>query len=327
MNWKLKSLVQRVCAALPVGQEGAYFLIQRTLGRLRHPPEPWENLRAAAEIATELPWSLEGMRVMEVGTGRRVDMPLAFYLLGAAHVHTFDLYRYLREEFVWAAVGAFVRQREKVHEALGALVPTEVLDRRLTALASAPSVRDVLRVSGIQYHAPADAAKTGLPDGSIDLHFSYTVFEHIPGEVLRSILREASRVVAPQGVACHHIDPSDHFAHADASINFVNFLRYGEAEFARYNNNQFAYHNRLRVTDYRQLYADVGHEVLKWITSRDERSLRDLAAGFPVAAPFGGLSHEDLATTVVRSISRPLSVARATAASSDRPVLNATGEC
>jgi len=60
--------------------------------------------------------------------------------------------------------------------------------------------QDFLEAAHILYLAPADAADTKLPSGSVDYHFSYTVFEHIPIEALRSLLREATRILAYGGV-------------------------------------------------------------------------------------------------------------------------------
>ena len=58
----------------------------------------------------------------------------------------------------------------------------------------------------IRYYSPCDAAATGLAPGSVDIHLSYTVFEHIRGPVLVQILNEASRVLSERGALIHHID-------------------------------------------------------------------------------------------------------------------------
>ena len=195
--------------------------------------------------------------------------------------------------------------RAEVVRTLARLADSSVIEQRLERLAGATSLSDLLRIAGIRYHAPSDAARTPLPDASVDLHFSFTVFQHIPADSLRSMLREASRVLAPGGLACHVIDPSDRFAHSDASVNFVNFLRYSDAEFARHNDNQFAYHNRLRVTELEQLYAEVNHEIVTWVISVDARSLQALRAGFPLAERYRNIAPELLATITVVAITRP----------------------
>jgi len=46
-----------------------------------------------------------------------------------------------------------------------------------------------------------NAADTGLPDHSVDCHFSMTVLEHIPPEVIRDIFTEAKRILTRGGSA------------------------------------------------------------------------------------------------------------------------------
>jgi hypothetical protein len=309
MKWKQKALIQRSCAMLPFGNEAVYYLLQRKFGSLRYEPDPLPNLREAAGIASDLAahgMPPEGRRVMEVGTGRRLDMPLAFHLLGAASVDTVDLHSYLRPDIVMQAVAAISSKREEVAGIFSQFTDAAALSRRLDRLASVSSLADLFAATGISYHAPADATKTNFPAQTFDLQFSYTVFEHIPYDVLLGILRESRRVLAPNGITCHHIDLSDHFAHDDPSISFVNFLRYEEPEWSVYNDNQFAYHNRLREPDYERLYREAGHGVIGWKTWQDQRGLVELdSGGFPVASRFRGLSSNILATVGVRAFSRP----------------------
>ena len=121
--------------------------------------------------------------------------------------------------------------------------------------------------------------KTGLPAESIDIQFSYTVFEHIPEEVLAGILQEASRVLAQTGFCLHHIDPSDHYSHDDGRISKVNFLQFSDEEWNRHAGNQFAYHNRSRAADFKRLFEESGHRLLEFEPYCDERSLSELRAG------------------------------------------------
>ena len=309
MNWKRKALIQRACASLPVGSEALYYFLQSTFGSLRYAPDPMPNLREAAGIASDLAAHgalPEGRRVMEVGTGRRLDMPIAFYLLGAVSVDTVDLHPYLKEKVVLQTIPSIVANRDELTSLYAPYTDSAALAQRLDRLASVSSLRDLFGKTQIRYHAPIDATATAFPPESFDLQFSYTVFEHIPGPILQGILRECGRLLSPQGVACHHIDLSDHFAHDDPSISFVNFLRYSESEWRTYNDNQFAYHNRLREPEYRRIYAEARHEVLAWRLWHDQRGQNELSSeNFTLAEEFRGQPAEVLSTVVVRAISRP----------------------
>lgn len=307
MNWRVKAGIQRFCAALPFAQETVYWFIQRHFGTLRHPNDPTFIFQEAARMAQELEvlgFSLSGARVMEVGTGRALDMPVAMYLCGAASTITFDLHPYLKNCRVEDTLEFIREHRQQVRDIFLPVATDGQLGRRLESLCEIGSCRELCEMASISTRAPADATRTGLDSGSIDVHISYTVFEHIPAAVLKGILIEAGRVLAPGGVTLHHIDLSDHFARDDSSLSRIHFLKYPDKRWARIAGNQYAYQNRLREPEYRRLYEEAGHEILAWKCWQDERSLAELKAGFVVSPEFQGHSAETLCTTVVRAISR-----------------------
>ncbi len=265
-------------------------------------------IEAAAELVrflAEAGRKVEGARVMEVGTGRRLDMPIAFFLCGAASVVTFDLHRYLKPALVSSSVHMMAQQRDRVAKILEPVVAPRAVTRRLETLSAARNTKDLLQRAGIEYRAPADAGRTGLPAHSVDIQISYTVFEHIPRHVLIEILREANRILSSDGVALHHIDPSDHFSHDDNSILPINFLQYSEAEWSELAGNQFSYHNRLRADDYKTLYQESGHEILLWKPYVHAPSVRAIRAAFAIHERFRDYTPEVLGTIVLQVLSRP----------------------
>ncbi len=310
MNWKLLSMVQRACASVPFGRQELYYTLQKTFGRVRR-HDTMAYFREVAGMVAQLVEAgvpIRGARVMEVGTGLRVDMPIGFYLCGAASVATFDRNRYLRSELVGETL-AFIRANPAaIHRAFAGVAVAELLEARLAALCRITTSAELFRVVPIVYRAPADAARTGLPDDSIDAHVSFTVFEHIPGDVLVGILTEANRLLSASGVALHHVDMSDHFSHHDPRISAINFLRFSEVEWQRYAGNQFAYHNRLRARDYRTIYAASGQRIVGWNPSRNEDCLRVLAWGFQLAPDYRSIPAEELCINQVRILSRPKAV-------------------
>ena len=233
MNWRTKSKIQRACAALPIGSDSVYYLIQRYGGSLRRARDPRELVAAGASLVEDLRkhgFGVEGKRVMEIGTGRYLELPIAMYLAGADSVLTVDLNPLLKERLVLQSVRQMREHSDQVIGAFSRLQDKRDVVQRFARVTNAKSLGELLDVASIEYRSPSDATKTGLPPQSIDVQFSYTVFEHIPGPILTGILREANRILTPNGVAIHHIDPSDHFAHDDPSISFVNFLQYSERE-------------------------------------------------------------------------------------------------
>ena len=306
MQWQRKARIQRVCSRLPAGN-ALYFMLQRQFGSLRRTPDPSRLLKECATLVSELRTAgheVAGARVMEVGTGRRIDIPLGFYLAGAASVTTVDLNRYLRPELVMASIRVMKECAKDIVSLFESSSPRDAVEARLERLVACELLTDVFRTTNVSYVSPADAQHMKMASDSVDIHTSYTVFEHIPRNVLIGILKEASRLLGNRGVALHHIDLSDHFAHDDSSVSYINFLQFSQSEWDHLAGNRFAYHNRMRVDDYRRLYSEAGHQILGWKEFQDQHSLDLLQNGFPLDHAYKGLNARKLATCVIRVLSR-----------------------
>lgn len=307
MNWRVKAAIQRVFNSMPVGKQTLYKQLQRHCGGLVKGYDHSFLLNETARMAVllrETGFQLENAAVMEVGTGWRVDMPVAFYLCGARRIVTCDLNRYLDNKLSLDTVRYIVDHEERVREMFLFVAPG-LLDERIANLRTVQNVDELFRRTGIEYCAPYDCARTNIADRSIDLHYSYTVFEHIARPALEAILREASRLLSDRGVALHHIDLGDHFAQVDPSITPANFLQFSEEDWQSYSETPWSYHNRLREDEYRALFEKVAHEILDWKAYIDQPSLDALHNGFPLAAEFRGKPAELLSVAILDVISRP----------------------
>ena len=305
MNFRIKSFVQRIIACLPAPlANDAYYFIQRRWGRLQQ-VDPMPYFRQALlliKLSREC-WPSSGPIVLEVGTGRTVNIPFALWLAGATRIITLDLNRYLRPELVMESLSAFRRD----HTELAALFTENdipILQERWTALLSCTTADEALSIAQIEYHAPADAAHTIFYAQSIDLHISVNVLEHVPPNVLRNIMIEARRLLRPNGRMVHTVDPSDHFSQTDPSLNSVNFLRYSQSEWSKIAGNQFMYQNRLRVSDYQRTLEQSGFCIESKSTALDSKALKAILSGFPIHADFSHLTPEDLATAKLDFIAR-----------------------
>jgi SAM-dependent methyltransferase len=294
VNWKLKALVQTGIALLPDAlARAAYFQVQRLLGGLRR-TDPTSRLLAGAEIASRIVSAggrIDGAAILEVGTGHQVNVPIALWLCGARAITTVDLNPYLSAELVRADLRYIATHSTRIAEAFAAHAERQEFHVRLRALVShaeAP-LDDVFGMLGLRYEAPADASALPTPAGAFDHHVSYTVLEHIPPAMLRAILTEGRRVLAPGGLFVHCIDFSDHFSHGDPAISSVNFLRFSEREWGRWAGNRFMYHNRLRLDDFSALVEDCGLTVLALDATVDPVAEAILVAGaLPLAPRFAG---------------------------------------
>src|ERR1043166_3653945 len=137
MNWKWKARIQRVCAGIPLIREPAYYSLQRAFGSVQDRSDPFPMLEACAQfvrILRDAGRPVADARIMEVGTGRCVNMPLGLYLCGASSVITFDTHRYLKPSLLMAALDAFRAQKDRVIDRLRDTVDTSFLQERLEAI-------------------------------------------------------------------------------------------------------------------------------------------------------------------------------------------------
>jgi len=217
---------------------------------------------------------------LEVGTGRVPLVPLAYWLMGAKKTITIDLNPYLRAELIKKSLQYISDNNEEIRKLFGSLMHENRIDdllyfNRNVTFSTSPFL-DLCRIT---YIAPGDAGNTILLPQSIDYHTSYTVFEHIPIEILRKIINEGSRIISDNGLFIHRIDYSDHFSHSDKTISSINFLKFSDDEWEKYAGNRYMYMNRLRHDDYILLFQSLGHRILAADTDVDEQSQELLRTG------------------------------------------------
>ncbi|MDB9337868.1 MULTISPECIES: methyltransferase domain-containing protein [Cyanophyceae] len=267
MNWKLKAKIQNLVSLLPPNISFLFYnWIQRNFGSLKkNKLNPISRLQAGIETCKrieKLGQSPVGATFLEVGTGWRINTPLAFWLLGAERIITVDLNPYLKEELVKADLEYIKNHATQIED----LFENRIVNNRLNLLISftqSPfNFQDLLQFINVDYIAPGDASQLSIPSNSIDFHTSYTVFEHIPPEIIKAIIKEGKRVLKSNGLFVHKIDYSDHFSHSDKSISAINFLQFSDSEWNRIAGNRYMYMNRLRHDDFRKLFVDLDTSIL-----------------------------------------------------------------
>ncbi len=268
MRWLAKAALQNTISVLPKGVEvngllqryGTRSVVmspERVVGKLarvggRHLDH---HRRFGARPLAET-------EAVEIGTGFAPLLPVGLHLAGAKAVHTFDIARLtntartcdmLAQVVAAADSGALARECPWV-------LP-ERLDRVRAIAADPPLDLDALLAGmGISYHV-GDASRSGLADGRIGLFVTNNVFEHIPAEGIRALLREARRTGEPGALISHHIDLRDHYAKFDRRVGVYNSLRFSSRQW-RYLNSRMEPQNRLRRPDYLCLVDECGFDLL-----------------------------------------------------------------
>jgi len=304
MYWKAKGIVQKALSAAPGGVR-VNDLLQRTVGGMR-------NFDANVDMKVREDWLvfMNHLRdvgfdvrgdVLEVGTGWYPTLPMCFSLAGAKRVYTFDLNRYLKPRWTFRMLRRLEHHLEAIASSSGRPLEEVAADHR--RLVATTDIEEMLALARIEYRAPADASVTGLPDHSIDIAYSNSVFEHVPAAVLNRILVENRRVLRESGIAMHNANCGDHYAYADARITPLNYLAY-PADQWEFWQNRLLYQNRLRPSDFHDLAVQSGFEVARYCFTPKERLLRALET-MTIAPEFHRYAPEQLCSTSVDLVLRP----------------------
>jgi SAM-dependent methyltransferase len=298
VNWKYKAGIMKLVTFVPF-HEKIYKLGQKLFGRLY--ADPAQRISLHIEIVQLLKKNgkeIEGKIFFEVGSGHELIVPLCYYLNGAAQVITVDLNLRLDVDIFKKSLAWFVENRDSVLSMYADLANESIFNERMNVI---DKLKDdpikLLSEANIKYLAPTDASNTKLEDSVIDYHISTVVFEHIPKDILSSIMKEARRILKKNGTAVHLIDLSDHFEHQDTTISEINFLKYSEKAWKYIAGNQFAYTNRLRRSDFVKIFTSQGFDIVEEISVIDQNSKKLLSNGFLVHEDYKKFSVDDLCTT------------------------------
>jgi SAM-dependent methyltransferase len=299
MNWRIKGLIQNVLSVVPGGRQ-LNTILQWQIGGLRQFDRNVE-IKVCDDWAVlvshlhELNVPMAGRTFMEVGTGWYPTLPVCFALAGVSRCVTFDVSRMLDWRLTQRMLQCLLPLLPRIADAAG--VEHGVVDSRWRQFSSADGLDRFLSLAGIEYHAAADACRTGLPDASVDVVFSNSVLEHVEPHVNGALMKETLRVLRPGGLAVHSVNCGDHYAYFDRSITQINYLRFSERQWRCWN-NALQYQNRLRADDFVNSATDAGLQVVL-NRQRPRPELLQNFSRFPIAPQFSRYSKEQLCTTSV----------------------------
>ena len=302
----MKGAIQKVLGVVPMGDE-LHFQLQRRAGGLRDlARELWVKLDDWGLMIGHLDRAglpVHGTRYLEMGSGWYPTFPMCLFLGGAAQVTTVDLNRYMRPDLTREAAELIGQKLATIAE-LTRQPEDEVRARHqrlISALRAGAGIEQATE-GVVRYHAPGDAADTRLPAGSIDVVFSNSVLEHVPGPVIARCLAEAMRILRPGGVVFHSVNCGDHYAYVDPRITQLNYLRYSDAQWQVWN-NRFLYQNRLRAIDFVEMVRAAGF-TLELDTSRPHPTRLAQLAQIQVHPCFARYDQAQLAITSIDLIGR-----------------------
>jgi len=306
MNWRLKGGIQKVLGYLPLGERLHYELQKRAGGlrafdrELAAKLEDWGHMiRHLSSVGIPI----SGTRFMEMGTGWYPTFPFSLFLGGARSVITVDLNRYLKPELTVRMTEALERYLPVIAAAAGRPeAEVAAAHRELVAAVRRGASLEDATGGVVAYRAPSDASDTGLPEASLDVVFSNSVLEHVPGPIIERCFTEARRILRPGGVVFHSVNCGDHYAYADRTISQLNYLQFSDADWQRWN-NEFLYQNRLRAIDFTKMARAAGFAI-EVDTSRPHPMRLQQLDAIKVHPQFEHYGREQLAITSIDFIGR-----------------------
>ena len=244
-----------------------------------------------------------GTRFFEMGSGWFPTLPLCLYLGGAASVDTVDLNPHMKPDLTSRCATALAGSLAAIAKATGRDEGELGEMQRATARALERGASIGEATNGvIRYRAPADAAATDRPDSSLDVVFSNSVLEHIPGPVIERCFAESARILRPGGVIFHSANCGDHYAYVDRKLTQLHYLAYSDAAWRKWD-NAFLYQNRLRATDFTRMARTAGFTI-EVDTSRPHPKHIAALARIDVHPQFSRYTRDELAITSIDFIGR-----------------------
>lgn len=263
-KWVIKAVVQKIISWLP-GSHRINYLFQKYITKGVYLSDEYFydrlghgifHLNSHLEKSKSIP-----EKTFELGTGWYPVVPVAFFLCGSSEIVTTDITPLTDAGKLKTTLRKFIEAEKSGKLNDLPLLPERMLRLKSLAETNESNLETLLKQLHIVY-LNADARKLNYPDKYFDLIHSNNVYEHIYPEILKDIIREFKRLIKEHGTQCHFIDMSDHFAHADSSITIYNYLQFTEKQWRRIDNSVQP-QNRLRMPQYREMYAELGIPIRK----------------------------------------------------------------
>jgi SAM-dependent methyltransferase len=297
-KWILKAAVQKTISYLPYGHKinylfqkyvtkGVYLTDEYFTDRLIHAREHIESYEQLSDNA-----SLN--TTFELGTGWYPVIPISLFLNGANNIYSIDISPLLTKKTLHITIKKFIEAFNS--NTLNRYI--KINTGRIEKLKYLYDNYEQLTLSEIMSNLNftyllKDARQTGLPDSYFDLITSNNTLEHVYPKVLFELFAEFKRILKRNGIMSHSIDLSDHFSHFDKTISNFNFLQFSDKQW-QWIDNSIQPQNRLRVTDFRNLYRELNIPVsIEKVTRGDIKSLSALK----LDEKYKNIPIEDIAVT------------------------------
>ena len=304
-KWVLKAIIQKSISFLPYKHQ-INFLFQKYITKGvqlsdHYLEDKLIHFRNHTSFYQKNDLELDGLKIVELGSGWYPVLPLCFYLAGAETVLTVDIANLMNVKGIKTTIQKLLLYKEegKLSEFFTGFKQERFQILEELVKNDHLSMDKFQEATNIQY-VVGDARKMPVEEKTKDFIISNNTFEHVFPEVLEGILVEFDRILKKGGIMSHFIDMSDHFAHLDDQITIYNFLRFTPSQWD-WIDNSIQPQNRLRIDDYRNIYKKLGIQIIK---EKNRPGDLEKLKTINLAAPFDQKIESDLAISHSYLISR-----------------------
>jgi len=261
-SWVTKALVQKIISFLPFRHSINFFFQKHVTHGVELTDEYFSDrlihARNHLKYFTELTGSEIPSKTLELGTGWYPVIPIYFFLKGVNRIYTVDIADHIKRDYTKLTIKRFLSEIEAGRLSVENEQLVQERIEQLKSILKSESIpeQQLLYNLGIIVKI-RDARDSAFGVEVFDLIHSNNTFEHISETELKEILGEFNKLLKKGGIMSHFIDMTDHFAHFDKSISIYNFLRFSPSKW-RMIDNSIQPQNRLRVTDFENIYKELG---------------------------------------------------------------------
>ena len=242
INWKLKSIIYRILSLFNL--YSLLFFIQKKITK-----RSYINLKKVFfywDYHFEYLKENNSKKVLEIGAGKSLaqNIYLSYKFNQNLEQTLIDVSNMIDFELINKA-------NEQISQILG--------------VAKIPYINTLTELKekfNINYLAPMRLDQVVENQFKFDACISSSTLEHISIKQLDEYLSLLKKIIKKNGIVSAAIDYSDHYSHTDKNITNLNFLKFSNNEWKKYN-TPMLFQNRLRHQDYRKLFKSKGYEIFE----------------------------------------------------------------
>lgn len=242
INWKIKSFLYKFLSFFKL--YNVLYFIQKKITRrskvnIKEIDFYWEfHLKFLKENNSKT--------VLEIGAGKSLaqNIYLSYRLDQKVEQTLIDVSRMLDLDL-------FNKANEQISKLLN-----------MNMIPNASSIDDLKKNFNLIYLAPMSLEQINEQKLQFDACISSTTLEHLSKEELQESFKLLKKIIKKDGIISSAIDYSDHYSHTDKNINNLNFLKFSDDEWKKYN-TPMLFQNRLRHQDYREIFKYIGYKIFE----------------------------------------------------------------